>query len=705
MLGNSFIGRDRPDSDGGAMAFVGGFAPWILYWILLGNVDFRLAVCLSLALAVVFQVIARIRRQPWRSLDVGSLIIFFLLAVAAFVVSDAFLAQWLQPLSNLGLFAVALIGVLIGRPFVQEYAADTVDAETARTDGFRYITTAMTWLWVVAFALMTIISALPPLVDGSAVINDEFSTLSILCYWVLPYTLLGLAAAVSMFFPKWFDRKTAEIDKRETAEAPTVAPPAAAPSDEASGSLSIEAAAETGHDDPLPIRVRGVAAGQSVEVSVSGPDLFGRHWQSRASFGVTSDHGLDTAADAPSAGDWSGNDATAPVWAMQFAEPKRTPDLFVPPVDPWLVTIRAEVPGLGSAQHTVQRRGAAPGVHTQSVEIGGQPGLLARPAGPPPEKGWPAVACFGGSEGGFESQTGHALLLASHGYAALAACWLPGGEAAGLASVPLERFGTLLEWLGAQHDVDADRMTAMAVSRGAEGLLAALTRDDAVTCRGLVLVSPSSLTWQAMGSEGSIPDTGAWTWRGQPTPWLRIPTGALMPQIIRNAWRIGRDTAAHRPTLLTLRPAYEAGLREGETNGGDPRIDASRLACPLLLLTGGADAVWPSERMAQDLLAARPATARDEHQHYPGAGHLIRLGVLPTDAQWTGGITLGGTRPDQAAAQQDATTRVLRFLGQVTQVSDSQIASVVAPGGLQGRRIETHPSNGDLGEKRVEKQQ
>jgi intracellular septation protein A len=150
------------------MAYVTGFLPWILYWILIGNVDFRLAVCIVLAAAVIIQVISWRRGQPPRSLDVGSLVVFVLLAVAAFVVDDGVLEMWMQPLSNLGLLLVALGGMLLGRPFVRDFAISTVDAETARSDGFRYITTGMTWMWIVALALMTVVSAIPPLVSADA---------------------------------------------------------------------------------------------------------------------------------------------------------------------------------------------------------------------------------------------------------------------------------------------------------------------------------------------------------------------------------------------------------------------------------------------------------------------------------------------------------------------------------------------------------
>jgi hypothetical protein len=137
-----------------------------------------------------------------------------------------------------------------------------------------------------------------------------------------------------------------------------------------------------------------------------------------------------------------------------------------------------------------------------------------------------------------------------------------------------------------------------------------------------------------------------------------------MAQLVRNARRVRRDAAAHRPTLLRLRPAYEAGLARGT---GDAAIAAEEVPCPLLVLTGDDDALWPSGPMAQTLLARR-ARVDDQHHAFPGAGHLIRCALLPTEAPWSGGIAFGGTRPGLAAAQKEATDLVTAFLVQYTGV-------------------------------------
>src|SRR5512132_3838801 len=63
-----------------AMGFLLGFLRWILDWVPVGNVDFRLAVRIALAVVIGTQLISRIG-ESWPSLEVTSLLIFTLLAV------------------------------------------------------------------------------------------------------------------------------------------------------------------------------------------------------------------------------------------------------------------------------------------------------------------------------------------------------------------------------------------------------------------------------------------------------------------------------------------------------------------------------------------------------------------------------------------------------------------------------------------------
>ncbi len=179
-----------------------GFAPWIVYWVLVGNVPFETAVLVALAVAVASFVIGRVKGTPGRTLEIGAIGTFVILAVLTFTVSQSFMEQWMQPLSNAGIFVVALSSVLIGRPFVREFAEVDQPEEVVKSDTFKRITTLLTWIWVAAFAGMTVSSAIPPIVYGGATILDTKTPLSFICYWVIPFTLLGLATLASRVLPE-----------------------------------------------------------------------------------------------------------------------------------------------------------------------------------------------------------------------------------------------------------------------------------------------------------------------------------------------------------------------------------------------------------------------------------------------------------------------------------------------------------------------
>ena len=89
------------------------------------------------------------------------------------------------------------------------------------------------------------------------------------------------------------------------------------------------------------------------------------------------------------------------------------------------------------------------------------------------------MVLFPGSEGGLDSQGANAALLASHGCLALVAATFSSEDApltdvpATLQRVPLERFGDAIRWLAGHERIDPARVSAMSISRGAEGLLAA----------------------------------------------------------------------------------------------------------------------------------------------------------------------------------------------------------------------------------------
>jgi hypothetical protein len=173
-------------------------------------------VLVALAVAVLSFAIGRVRGMPGRTLEIGAVATFLILTVLTFTLSESFMERWIQPLSNAGIFLVALIGALVGRPFVREIAAVDQPKEIVESELFQKITSLLTWIWIAAFAGMTVSSAIPPIVQGDSTILDTKTPLSFVCYWVIPFSFLGLAALASRVLPEKMTPPPEDIVRKTT---------------------------------------------------------------------------------------------------------------------------------------------------------------------------------------------------------------------------------------------------------------------------------------------------------------------------------------------------------------------------------------------------------------------------------------------------------------------------------------------------------
>ena len=98
---------------------------------------------------------------------------------------------------------------------MREFAAAEQPDDVVKTELFGRVIRVLIWIWVATFAGMTVSSVIPPIVQNNATILDTKTPLSFVCYWVIPFSLLGMAALASRFLS---DRMLAGIDDvvRET---------------------------------------------------------------------------------------------------------------------------------------------------------------------------------------------------------------------------------------------------------------------------------------------------------------------------------------------------------------------------------------------------------------------------------------------------------------------------------------------------------
>lgn len=643
---------------GGALGFVVGFLPWIVYWILVGNASFVTAVGVALALAVLVNLAALVRHRPPMVLEVGSAAVFACFLVLALTLSDSALERWIQPLGNAGLLAIVLVSVLIGKPFTEQYARQSTPPELWDEPGFVYVCRLLAWVWVGVMAFMALVAVIPPLVDGDATIRDAGDPLSVACYWVLPFAALGLGMLFTTRFPDWFGEAAGDPPREGAPADPLPLDGAGDRGRAGSASLALSPS-DALADEPVSVRISGVEPGAPVEVVAETVDAVGHRWRSRASFTASAAGRVDLGTDAPVDGDWSTADASALVWSMGFASDEATPDIYIPSLDPSATSIAA-TSGRTTLRATLVRRSTGAEVTVHEVRA---PGVIGRLFLPAVGGSLPGVVLFPGSEGGLDSQGADAALLAAHGCAALVAATFAGdgppldGLGSELARIPLERFGDAITWLASHSRVDDTRVSAMAISRGAEGLLAAASRIEGLPLRLVVGVSPSSLTWVGLGAQGSLAGTPAWTLGGEDLPAVQTDDHALFAAMARQAVVRRGNAARHGPALLHMRVAYAPRLDDAVAEGA-AAIVAEDISAPLLLVAGGADEMWPSATMARRLLDRR---RRDDDLllEHPRAGHLIRLGCWPTTVNEVGGIAMGGDAPGLAAAQADVTARVV----------------------------------------------
>jgi hypothetical protein len=182
-----------------------GLTPWIVFWVLIGNVPFLAAVLVALAVAVAGFAIGRAAQRPVTGIEIGSIATFSVLTLVVSMVSDPFVARWILPLGTAGLFVVALVSVLIGKPFVHEFVAAEQPADVVKTELFGRLTRVLTRIWLATLGGMTVSSLIPPIVHGSenfqATLRDTNTALSYVCYWIIPLALFGAAALASRLLP------------------------------------------------------------------------------------------------------------------------------------------------------------------------------------------------------------------------------------------------------------------------------------------------------------------------------------------------------------------------------------------------------------------------------------------------------------------------------------------------------------------------
>jgi uncharacterized membrane protein len=178
------------------MGILLGFAPWIVFWVLVGNNTFQHAAWAALAAAVIVNA-KGLNKKNYKVLDIGTLLFFLVQAVITLFAEPVWLETWTHFSGNAALLVISLISLLIGKPFTLQYAREQTPEEFWTTPLFYSINRNITLVWTAAFAVQTASSALTVIWPHH---ETWFS-------WIIPMGAFVGATKFTGWYPKQFRKE------------------------------------------------------------------------------------------------------------------------------------------------------------------------------------------------------------------------------------------------------------------------------------------------------------------------------------------------------------------------------------------------------------------------------------------------------------------------------------------------------------------
>lgn len=424
--------------------------------------------------------------------------------------------------------------------------------------------------------------------------------------------------------------------------------------------------------------VGGAPPGAEITLEATMTDRGGQAWSSRGVYYASREGFVDTSKAASVSGTYRGVDGEGLFWSMlpmpaemltgaSIANAGTQSARRIPDFDSWnagydlrkvpvKVRIRARVSGaLASAVPDAVE--ATQSIHFVAAGVGRIPiseeelrGVLFVAPGEGPH---PLVLVVTGSGGG--AYEGVAALLASHGITAMAlAHFNYPGRPDQLINLPLEYFQGAMRWLADRYG--QQRVALFGVSRGGEGvLLIASTFPEQVSA--VIAGVPSNMVFAGCCTADLQP-APAWTLNGEPLPYVPWFFNDIRPSDIWNNSQEARD--------IYLRDMVAHDFDDSRW------IPVENIRAPILLVSGEADAIWPSNIASQrvlERLAAKNFAYPAHHLEYAGAGHAVNFPMLVKSLADRGesdqqgfALSFGGTPAHNAHAQSDAFHRMIEFI-------------------------------------------
>lgn len=159
--------------------------------MLIGSATTSLFAAAAICVSVI--VLDALGGRSIKMLGLGSAIIFATLGTYLALSNVAWSSSAVKLAVDIGVLAIALVSLALGRPFTLQYAREMVDAKTVELPDFLSANYVITWAWVLAFLLMILANALLiyvpglPLWSGLAIMFAARNTAVYFTRWYLEH--------------------------------------------------------------------------------------------------------------------------------------------------------------------------------------------------------------------------------------------------------------------------------------------------------------------------------------------------------------------------------------------------------------------------------------------------------------------------------------------------------------------------------------
>lgn len=412
-------------------------------------------------------------------------------------------------------------------------------------------------------------------------------------------------------------------------------------------------------DEQVEIIISDLAPHERITIEASCTDITSNHWKSNAVF-QADEHGVVKVAEqSPISGSYNGIDAMGLFWSM--VPFNRKIQYF--PLEKNKLEIQLSVfyENKQSAQKTISRLLMSPDIEERVIREHGVVGTFFWRKN---MKKLPSIIVLPGSSGGIPETK--AKLLASHGYTVLALGYFGlEGLPENLDNIPLEYFQNALQWMKRQSAVDDNNIALFGASRGGElALLLAATFSQEV--QAVIADVPSGFVYSGFPRMAEP----AWTYKGVPIPFMPSPSLEDIDQAVKEG-----KVAFHAGTFddpCEIAPHFLYGMEKFHQEIAAATIPVENIRCPILLLSGNDDKLWPSHlycKLIMEHLEKEQSPMRRKHLNFTDAGHILTYQppylpvispvFLPEENLWS---SYGGTIEGNAHAAKMAWKAVLEFL-------------------------------------------